>query len=158
MPLRATQTLGCWASILTLTVRLMNVKLTVAVAKNVRVRNWQRTQSCAQWLAAVMCPWQVWCTQSAHSVTTVEVLSSSCTWSDEKISIGKKTANSNQAAIYLLVFSFTAAKLLITAITSSLFYLKITFFKHNGEKWRKINQPPRFHNVVAVSIATNIQS
>ena len=79
------------------------------MATYINVRNWQSTQSCIHEAVCVRWPWQLWCTQSAHSVNAVDLLSS-CTWSDEKTSIGRKTANSNHDAICRLFSSFMAAK------------------------------------------------
>ena len=69
------------------------------------VRNWHSTHSCAHVAIAVRWPWQLWCTQSLHSVSIA--CGASWIWSDDKASIGRNTANKKNADICLRV-SFIA--------------------------------------------------
>ena len=80
---------------------------TIIAASIGKVRNWHSTQSCVHVAVAVKWPWQLWCTQSLHSVSLVCGASWMC--SDDNISIGRNTANKTIADICLLVV-FTAAK------------------------------------------------
>lgn len=82
-----------------------------AAVSMVSVRNWHSTQSCAHVAVWVRCPWQLWCVQSIQSFSAWET-ASSCTWSDEKTSIGRNTANSNHDARCRFVVKFTAAKVI----------------------------------------------
>ena len=83
--------------------------ITVAVII-VSVTNWHSTQSWAHVAVAVMCPWQLWCTQSLHSVSVA--CGTSWKWSEENISIGRNTANKIHAEICLRIV-FTTAKVRI---------------------------------------------
>ena len=74
-----------------------------------KIRNWHNTQSCAHVAVVVRWPWQLWCTQSAHSVSLV--WGTTWMWADDSTSIGTNTANSNHEAICRLASCFTAAKI-----------------------------------------------
>ena len=74
------------------------------------VRNWQSTQACSDGVCCPRWPPQWWCTHSAH-VDAATPSADGCTCRDAMMSIGTNTANSPQAASFLLAFVFTAAKL-----------------------------------------------
>ena len=93
------------------------------------VRNWHNTQS---WIAVAVwerCPWQLWWTQSEHSVSATDELAL-CTWSDDKTSIGTNTANSIHEAICLFVVSFTGAKIVLKSqnLLKLIVYLRLFEF------------------------------
>ena len=90
------------------------------------VRNWHSTQSCAQWGVTVIWPWQLWCSQSTHSVAMVSPVS--WMWTDDSRSIGTNTANSNHEAICCFFVSFTATKVRINEQITFPPHLNITFF------------------------------
>lgn len=73
-------------------------------ATNDSIRNWQSTQSSNDIDNCVKWPWQWWSTHSLQS--RILFCTDSWTWSDDRISIGTKTANSNHEAICRFLFTF----------------------------------------------------
>ena len=123
---------GCaWYSLHTWTYTMTAIMTAVNIGN---VRNWHSTQSCAQVAITDRWPWQLWCTQSLHSVSVVCEIS--WIWSDENISIGKNTANKIYADICLRIV-FTAAKILKIMEIFFIFTVNLLFLQKISKKFRK---------------------
>lgn len=90
-------------------VRRRDTVMATAAATNDKVRNWQSTHEWMVVVSSPRCPWQWCCTHSLQLSSNNLVLS--CTWIDDRISIGTNTANITHDAICLFFFTFTGAKL-----------------------------------------------